>query len=62
MIAQHREVLEMLQQRAAELKQQGRSADEAAATLQMEITAKYPNMAGTNRAAVAARIAYSEAP
>lgn len=61
MIATYRQILEMLQARATELKLEGRSADAAATVIQAEITAKYPNMAGTNRGAVAARIAYDEA-
>jgi glyoxylase-like metal-dependent hydrolase (beta-lactamase superfamily II) len=57
-----RTVMRTIQARAAELKAQGRSADEAAATVQKEMQAKYPTWARANGAGGAARAAYAEAP
>ena len=46
----------------AELKAQGKSADEAAATLRMELPAKYPEWIGPNNVTIAAATAYKELP
>ena len=63
MIATYRDYFRALQTRAAELKKQGRSSDEAAATLQDEMPKKFPGLAyrGANRVTLAAQVAYSEA-
>jgi glyoxylase-like metal-dependent hydrolase (beta-lactamase superfamily II) len=57
-----RTVMQAIQARARALKAQGKSIDEAATTVQMEMTAKYPSFARANGAAGAARAAYAEAP
>jgi len=62
MIATYRDYFRMLQGRAAELKRQGKSAEETAQVLQTEISAKYPNMQGPNQIGEAVRVAYREAP
>jgi hypothetical protein len=51
-----------IQARARELKAQGRSADDTAATVQKELQAIHPAWARANGAAGAARAAYAEAP
>jgi hypothetical protein len=63
MIATYREYFRALQARTAELKKQGRSADETAAILQEEMPKKFTGLAyrGANRVTLAAQTAYSEA-
>jgi glyoxylase-like metal-dependent hydrolase (beta-lactamase superfamily II) len=60
MIATYKDLLQTVQRRAAELKKQGRSVDEATATLSSELQQKYPN--GGNRLLGTIRAAYNEAP
>ena len=64
MISTYRDYFRALQTRAAELKKQGRSSDEAAAALQDEMPKKFTGLAyrGANRVTLAAQVAYSEAP
>jgi len=57
-----RAVMQTIQARAREMKAQGRSADEAAATIQKELQGMHPTWARANGAAGAARAAYAEAP
>jgi glyoxylase-like metal-dependent hydrolase (beta-lactamase superfamily II) len=57
-----RVVMQAIQARVRELKAQGKSIDEVATTVQMELTAKYPGFARANGAGGAARAAYAEAP
>ena len=54
--------VEGIQTRARELKAQGRSADEAASIVQMEVQAQQPAWARPNGIAALARSAYAEAP
>lgn len=61
MITAYREFFRALQTRSAELKRQGKSADETAQTLQTEMQAKFPDMPAPNRVGAAARVAYAEA-
>ena len=58
----HRMVMRSIQARARELKAQGRSADETADTVRMELQARYPTWGRVNGVANAARAAYAEAP
>ena len=51
-----------MQTRARELKSQGRSIDDVAATVQKEMQATHPTFARINGVAGAARAAYAEAP
>lgn len=60
LIAQQRAVLQQIQARARELKAQGRTADEAAATITAELQAKYADWTTPNRAGSAARAFYGE--
>lgn len=62
LIGVNRAFMREIQARAAELKAQGRSADEVAATVQKEQAAKHPTWARVNGVAGAARAAYAEAP
>jgi len=62
LIAEQREVMKAIQSRAAELKKAGKTADETAATVQSEFTAKYPNWAAPARVSAIAKTAYAEAP
>lgn len=62
LIAVNRTVMEDVQERARDLKSQGRSADETAAAVQAELQARHPNWPRANGLAAAARAAYSEAP
>jgi len=62
LIAEQREVMKAIQSRAAELKKAGKTADETAATMQSELTAKYPNWAAPARVSAIAKTAYAEAP
>jgi glyoxylase-like metal-dependent hydrolase (beta-lactamase superfamily II) len=57
-----RTVMTDIQTRTRAMKAQGRTADEIATTLQMEVQAKYPNWARLNGVAAAARVAFTEAP
>ena len=60
LIGQQRDVLKGLQTRARELREKGKTADEAAQTLVSEFQAKYPNWTGPNRVGAAVRSFYSE--
>jgi len=62
LIAANRAVMKAVQARALELKAQGRSADDAAATVQKELQAMHPDWPRGNGLAAAARAAYAEAP
>ena len=64
MIAAYRDYLSALQVRAAALKKEGRSEDDAARTLQMEMPTRFPGLGyrGVNNVTNAAREAYREAP
>ena len=57
-----RTIMQGIVARARELKAQGRTADEAATTLQADFQAKYPTWARANGVAAIARVAYTEAP
>jgi glyoxylase-like metal-dependent hydrolase (beta-lactamase superfamily II) len=57
-----RAIMQTIQARARELKEQGRSADDAATTVQKELQEKHPTWARVNGVAGAARAAYAEAP
>jgi glyoxylase-like metal-dependent hydrolase (beta-lactamase superfamily II) len=61
LIAANRAVMTAVQARARELKAQGRSADEAATTVQKELEAQHPGWPRANGVAAAARSAYAEA-
>jgi glyoxylase-like metal-dependent hydrolase (beta-lactamase superfamily II) len=61
LIADQRTMLKAIQTRAIELKRQGRSADEAAAVVQKELQAKFPDWAAPARVAMIAKTAYQEA-
>jgi len=62
MIGIYREYLRGVQARSRDLKQAGRSADEAAATIQAEMQQKFPGMAQPARVGAAVQAAYKEAP
>jgi len=62
LISEQRTVMRAIQSRAADLKKQGKTADETAATVQSEMTAKYPNWAASARVGAIAKAAYAEAP
>jgi glyoxylase-like metal-dependent hydrolase (beta-lactamase superfamily II) len=62
LVPTQRAVMQTIQARARELKAQGRSADETAATVQKELQAMHPTWARANSVAGAARAAYAEAP
>lgn len=62
LVGVNREFMTEIQTRARELKAQGRSIDEAAKTVQSELSAKHPDWARANGIANAARAAYNEAP
>jgi len=62
LISEQRAVMRAIQSRAADLKKQGKTADETAATVQSEMTAKYPNWAAPARVGAIAKAAYAEAP
>jgi glyoxylase-like metal-dependent hydrolase (beta-lactamase superfamily II) len=57
-----RAAVQRIQTRARELKAQGRSADETASMVQMEVQAEQPAWARPNGIAALARSAYAEAP
>jgi glyoxylase-like metal-dependent hydrolase (beta-lactamase superfamily II) len=63
MIATYRDYFRALQTRAAELRKQGRSSEEAAKALQDEMPKTFPGLAyrGANRVTLAAQVAYGEA-
>jgi len=61
LIGSNRALMQAIQARVRELKQQGRTADEAAATVQMEFQARYPAYPRANGLPAAARAAYAEA-
>jgi glyoxylase-like metal-dependent hydrolase (beta-lactamase superfamily II) len=60
MIATYRTFLRTIQQRAAELKRQGRTIDETVSTLSAELADKYPG--GGGRLTGSIRAAYTQAP
>lgn len=60
LIATYKVLLSTVQVRAAELKKQGRSIEEATAAIAAELQAKYPN--GGNRLLGTIRAAYAQAP
>ncbi len=60
LVTTYQTIFRTVQSRAAELKKQGRSADEAATTIASELQSKYPN--GGNRLLGTIRAAYAEAP
>jgi len=60
LIATYKAIFQTVQARAAELKKQGRTAEEATATISAELQTKYPN--GGNRLLGTIRAAYAEAP
>jgi glyoxylase-like metal-dependent hydrolase (beta-lactamase superfamily II) len=62
LIAEQRTMMIAIQSRAIDLKRQGKSADEAAQTLQAEFQAKYPGWAVPARVGIIVRTAYAEAP
>jgi glyoxylase-like metal-dependent hydrolase (beta-lactamase superfamily II) len=61
LIATNRTAMLRIQARTRELKAQGRSADEAAATVRTEMTAQYPAWARANGVTGASRAAWREA-
>jgi glyoxylase-like metal-dependent hydrolase (beta-lactamase superfamily II) len=61
-IATNRSIMQGVQTRARALKAAGRSADEAATTVQAEFSAQHADWPRANGLAAAARSAYSEAP
>jgi glyoxylase-like metal-dependent hydrolase (beta-lactamase superfamily II) len=62
LIAANRAIMQAVQARTRELKTQGRTAEEAAATVQGEFRAQHPDWPRSNGLAAAARSAYAEAP
>lgn len=62
LIAINRTVMEEIEERARDLKSQGRSADEAVAAVQAELVKKHPQWPRANGIAAATRAAYVEAP
>jgi glyoxylase-like metal-dependent hydrolase (beta-lactamase superfamily II) len=62
LIAANRAVVGTVQTRARELKAQGRSADEAGATIQQELQAAHPGWPRANGIVALARSAFAEAP
>ena len=61
-IEANRAIVRTVQARARELKAQGRSADEAAATIQQELQAAHPGWPRANGLQALARSAFAEAP
>lgn len=61
-IGTYRAYLQAVQSRTRELKQQGRSADEAAATIQTELQTRFSGMAQPARIVGAVKAAYNERP
>ena len=62
MIARDKEYLTAVQAKVAELKKQGKTADEAAAAVAAEIAPKYPEWGNPAGSAQTARAAFTEAP
>ena len=62
LIADQRTMMSAIRSRAAELKRQGKSADETATTVQHEFQTKFPEWAAPARVGAIAKAAYSEAP
>jgi glyoxylase-like metal-dependent hydrolase (beta-lactamase superfamily II) len=62
LIAGQRAVMAAIQARAAQMKRQGKSADETATAVQAEFQAKYPDWQVPARVGAIARVAYAEAP
>jgi len=62
LIAANRALMQGIKARAIALKAQGRSAEEAAKTVETELTATHPGWPRANGLAAAARAAYTEAP
>jgi glyoxylase-like metal-dependent hydrolase (beta-lactamase superfamily II) len=60
LIPTQRAIMQGIQARVRELKAQGRSADEAASTVQKELRAKHPTWARANGVAAVARLAHAE--
>lgn len=60
-ISTNRAIMERVRDRARELKAQGRSADETAATVRVELEAAYPGWPRANGLTAAARSAWTEA-
>jgi hypothetical protein len=60
LIASNRALMQAIASRAASLKGQGKTADEAAATIQAELTAAHPGWPRGNGILAAARAAYHE--
>jgi glyoxylase-like metal-dependent hydrolase (beta-lactamase superfamily II) len=61
LIGDERAVLKTIQARTAELKKQGKSADEAAQIVQRELQQKYPGWTAPARIGAAVKAAYAEA-
>ena len=61
LVAANRALLKKIQTRVLELKAQGRSADEAATTVQAELQAEHPDWPRANGVPAIARAAYAEA-
>ena len=61
LIAMNRTYLKAVQDRVAELKGQGKSAEETSQLLTDELRAKYPDWTGPNGIGAAAKVAYNEA-
>jgi len=62
LIGANRAIMQSVRSRALELKAQGRSADDTAATVQKELQAAHPDWPRGNGLVAAARSAYAEAP
>ena len=62
LIADQRTMMKAIQARAIDLKRQGQSADETAATVQQEFQARFPDWAAPARVAIIAKTAFTEAP
>jgi glyoxylase-like metal-dependent hydrolase (beta-lactamase superfamily II) len=60
LIGQQREIMTAIQTRAAALRREGKSAEETAQIVQMEMQMKYPAFTGPAQAANAAKVAYEE--
>jgi glyoxylase-like metal-dependent hydrolase (beta-lactamase superfamily II) len=62
LISDQRAMMTAIQSRAVALKREGKSVDEAAATVQREFQAQHPDWTAPARLAVIAKTAYAEAP
>jgi glyoxylase-like metal-dependent hydrolase (beta-lactamase superfamily II) len=60
LIVQQRAVMRAIQVRTVELKREGKSADDTAQTVQMEMQKKFPDFTGPGQVANAAKVAYAE--